>query len=237
MTTLRLSSESQPVVKDHALFEQDLASAQTVDEHDGWCRACRRHHIPKSITSKRFRHLSNCPKTEPRVMPILLIGDAGTCVGSRLRGHARRGGSKMRREHQKYTAVAVVDEYRSSKVCLYCRKPVSLARAKRIVNGSAKTVRIHGATECTNSQCTARRVHYTIRPRDAQAAAVIGLSGSACLFYGRTFPEFDRTSNPPTQRPHIYSNNARQSASWTTSSKAPNILPDAMRAPELGSGV
>ncbi|CAO3572405.1 unnamed protein product [Mortierella alpina] len=227
----------QPVIKDHALFGQDLASAQTVDEHDGWCRACRKHHIPKSITLKRFRHLSNCPRTEPQVMPILLIGDAGTCVGSRLRGHARRGGTKMRREHQKYTTVAVVDEYRSSKVCLYCRKLVSLARAKRIVNGAVKTVRIHGATECTNSKCTARRVHFTIRPRDAQAAAVIGLSGSACLFYDRTFPEFNRTSNPPKQRPHIYSNNARQSASWMTSSKAPNILLDAMRAPELGSGV
>ncbi|KAF9989875.1 hypothetical protein BGZ79_004917, partial [Entomortierella chlamydospora] len=63
---------------------------------DGWCVRCQCHHIPTAVESKAFRHLGCCPRTVPEVLPILLIGDAGTCVGSRLGGQARRGGAKMR---------------------------------------------------------------------------------------------------------------------------------------------
>jgi hypothetical protein len=72
-------------------------------------------------------------------------------------------------------------------------------RSRRLKGQAIRTVRVHGAVECTNHDCIAVKGRYTIRPRDAHASAVIGLSGLAILTrpaplapFQRTFvPEFD----------------------------------------------
>ncbi|CAO3569992.1 unnamed protein product [Mortierella alpina] len=57
------------------------------------------------------------PRPSGQIMPVLFIGDAGTGVGSRIKGHARRGGGKMRSRHRRYCPVAITDEFRTSKTC------------------------------------------------------------------------------------------------------------------------
>ncbi|KAG9319789.1 hypothetical protein KVV02_005070 [Mortierella alpina] len=39
----------------------------------------------------------SCPRNDVKVLPIMIIGDKGTGVGSRIGGHARRGGTKCAR--------------------------------------------------------------------------------------------------------------------------------------------
>ncbi|KAF9426099.1 hypothetical protein BGZ94_006947 [Podila epigama] len=50
-----------------------------------------------------------------QVRPVLLIGEAGTGVGSRIRGHDRRGGGIMREQHIRHCTIGMKDEYRTSK--------------------------------------------------------------------------------------------------------------------------
>lgn len=48
------------------------------------------------------------------------IGNQGTGIGSRLKGHTRRGGKKLLKEHCRYAVIATTDEFRSSKPCPFC---------------------------------------------------------------------------------------------------------------------
>ncbi|KAI8379122.1 uncharacterized protein BYT42DRAFT_474979, partial [Radiomyces spectabilis] len=50
----------------------------------------------------------------------MCIGNAGTRVGSCIRGHAQRGGKKMRTAHARNTAVVMTNEFCSSKTCVFC---------------------------------------------------------------------------------------------------------------------
>ncbi|KAF9201042.1 hypothetical protein BGZ49_008726 [Haplosporangium sp. Z 27] len=124
----------------------------------------------------------------------VLFGNAGTCVGSRLGGHARRGGLKMRAEHLKHTTVAITDEYRTSQTCVYCFEQVRQARSRRLVDGRVKTVSVHGTVECINPDCISFKCGYSIKPRDAHAAVAIAISGASRLF------DSDRMPLPPFSR-------------------------------------
>ncbi|KAG9326808.1 hypothetical protein KVV02_005470 [Mortierella alpina] len=96
----------------------------------------------------------------PAVLPIMLIGDAGTCVGSRLKGHNAAG-------------------------------------AVEACQGQAiRTVRVHGAVECTNHDCVA------VKGRDTHASVVIGLSGVATLTRPAPFPPFRRSRDPDLDTNH-----------------------------------
>ena len=138
----------------------------------------------------------------PAVLPIMLIGDAGTCVGSRLKGHSRRGGGRMRAQHRQYCPVAIVDEYRTSRVCFYCFQEMQLVRSRRVKGQAIRTVRVHGAVECTNPDCVAVKGRYTIRPRDTHASAVIGLSGLATLTRPAPLAPFQRSYDPDLDTKH-----------------------------------
>ncbi|KAK3846026.1 MAG: hypothetical protein J3R72DRAFT_520738 [Linnemannia gamsii] len=48
---------------------------------------------------------------------VVLHGAAGTAVGSRIKGHQKRGGSKLTKEHRKYGTVAHTNENRTSRIC------------------------------------------------------------------------------------------------------------------------
>ncbi|KAK3825711.1 MAG: hypothetical protein J3Q66DRAFT_420773 [Benniella sp.] len=111
----------------------------------------------------------------------MLVGDAGTGIGSRIKGHARRGGKKLRKEHIKHCPVVITDEYRSSRTCTYCYHELQTARYRRTKDGKDQIVRVHGALECTNSDCPSFQIGYTIRPRDAQAAVAIAIAGVSTL--------------------------------------------------------
>jgi hypothetical protein len=66
-------------------------------------------------------------ETVPRrkdVAVIVLHGAAGTAVGSHIKGHQKRGGSKLTKEHRKYGTVGHTDESRTSRICSCCFEPV-----------------------------------------------------------------------------------------------------------------
>ncbi|KAI8345404.1 hypothetical protein B0O80DRAFT_394555 [Mortierella sp. GBAus27b] len=124
----------------------------------------------------------------------MFIGAAGTGVGSRIKGHARRGGNKLRQEHARYCPVAVTDEFNTSKVCLDCFERLRPARSRRIVNGSARTTRVNGSLECTNPDCSSFRNGRALKTRDVNSAAAIAIAGAS------THLRQDRKRLPPFSR-------------------------------------
>ena len=155
-------------------------TSTAVSTVDGWCSRCERHHIPKRA-SQGFRYTPECPRERPFVLPIMLTGIAGTCVGSRFKGHARRGGKKLRKEHRQHGIVALTNEFRTSKTCLFCFQQVRLAQSRRLQEGRIKVVRVHGSLECVNPACPSVLCGYTQKPRDAHAAVCIALAGASNL--------------------------------------------------------
>ena len=69
--------------------------------------------IYDQIAVKERKYVVQAAKGET-APPILCIGKAGTGVGLRIRGHTKRGGTKMRQRHRRYTIVSMTNEHRSS---------------------------------------------------------------------------------------------------------------------------
>ncbi|KAF9574644.1 hypothetical protein EC968_005874 [Mortierella alpina] len=157
------------------------SSPSVVSASDGWCSECRAHRVPNRPEDRVFAHVQECSKRATDVLPIMLIGDAGTAVGSRIGGHPRRGGKKLRQEHMKHCPTVLTDEYKTSRICCYCSEPVEQARGRRIINGKEVTVKLHGSLECTNSACPSVKIGYTIKARDPHSALAIALAGAPAL--------------------------------------------------------
>jgi len=165
----------------------------TTIKHNGFCTLCQTHHRPALVTEMitdqsgqkkercRLRHLQHCPKTAPIVIPLFLHGAAGMGIGSRLKGNAKMGGSKIPERHMQHGIVAKTNENMSSRTCPFCFRLVRLARGRRIRKGEAKLVRVHGAIECINPDCISARCGYGHRPRDSNAALNIALIGHTVL--------------------------------------------------------
>ena len=130
------------------------------------------------------------------LIPVFLYGAAGTGVGSRIGGHARRGGKKVRQEHMQHAVVALTNEWRTSQTCATCFSQLGLARGRRIIRGKVKSLRLHGAVHCTNRGCPLVRRGWTIQPRDTNAALCIGISGTSRLFFSQPLPPFTRAKRP-----------------------------------------
>ncbi|KAF9167982.1 hypothetical protein DFQ26_002207 [Actinomortierella ambigua] len=173
----RFASSIRDTAKTHTLSQQNEPERSSVDPATGWCNICRKHELCKSATGG-FQHPTACVKTKPQVVHVGFIGDAGTCVGSRIGGHARRGGKHLRAEHRQHAVVAVTDEYLSSQRCPFCLERTRPARSRRKKrDGGIKTVSVKGSMECTNKDCPSFLCGYTMKPRDSQGAVNIGTNG------------------------------------------------------------
>ncbi|KAG0379052.1 hypothetical protein BGX24_001856 [Mortierella sp. AD032] len=69
---------------------------------------------------------------------------AGTSVGTRIKGHQKRGGPKLTKEHRKYGTVAHTNESRTSRIYV----PVFLSRGRQARDGESKTVKFNGSVDC-----------------------------------------------------------------------------------------
>jgi len=118
-------------------------------------------------------------------------------INNPIKGHPRRGTRKIREQHRNYGYVGLTNEYNTSKTCPYCFSRVILHRARRIVGGVKRIVRLNGAIECVHPRCPARRIKYTTRGRDANAAANIALSGASIILAAdrQPLPPFRRNAN------------------------------------------
>lgn len=115
------------------------------------------------------------------IIPVVLHGAAGTAVGSRIKGHVKRGGSKMTRQHRQVCPTGHTNENRTSKICSCCFAPISLSRATRTKDGETKTMRLNGSVECKNPTCPRRKAGRGSMGRDANAANNILISGASIL--------------------------------------------------------
>src|SRR5437763_1367882 len=95
---------------------------------------------------------------------------------------------KIQAQHRNYRNVAIVNEFNTSKICLYCFSKLVLYHARRNINGKEQTVRLHGAVECVHPQCPARKLNYTTRGRDANASANIALSEASIVLAADHWP-------------------------------------------------
>ncbi|KAF9112161.1 hypothetical protein BGX27_003897 [Mortierella sp. AM989] len=78
---------------------------------DGWCCKCNKHHLTHSSEAQEFEHVQKCPTEHNQVLPVMLIGTAGTGEGSRITGHTLRGDGQMYKEHRQNCMVSMTDEY------------------------------------------------------------------------------------------------------------------------------
>jgi len=151
------------------------------------------------ITAQERRHIRDHAQLPPDAPAPALIHCIGHWQGidSFIKGHSQRGMKRIWAQHRVYGNVAITNEYNSSKTCLFCFSKVILHRARRIVGKNERVVRLHGAIECVHPQCPARRIKYTTRGRDANAAANIALSGASIILSSdrQPLPPFRRNAN------------------------------------------
>lgn len=147
----------------------------------------------------------------------MCIGREGTGVGSPIRGHARRGGSKLRDDHRQHGVVALTNEYRTSQTCAYCLGPVTRPKATVIRNGRKVQKSTNGASNCMNISCPLYRTGRTTQNRDVQAALCIALAGASFLLTGKTLHPFFKNSAAlrqlnPNPTPHTGISQAKELA-------------------------
>ena len=151
------------------------------------------------ITAQECRHIRAHAQLPPDAPAPALIHCIGHWQGinSFIKGHSRRGMKRIRAQHRVYGNVAITNEHNSSKTCPFCFSKVILHRARRIVRENERVVRLHGAIECVHPKCPARRIKYTTRGRDANAAANIALSGASIILSSdrQPLPPFHRNAN------------------------------------------
>lgn len=135
-----------------------------------------------------------------KVATVDLYGAAGTAVGSRIKGHAKRGGSKLTQQHRRHGPVAHTNENRTSRVCSCCFVPVSLSRASRFKDGNIKTIRLNGSVDCKNPLCPRRRAGRGSVERDVNAANNIAIPGASILLSAdhKTLPPYRPFALLPT---------------------------------------
>ncbi|KAH7030287.1 hypothetical protein BKA57DRAFT_541270 [Linnemannia elongata] len=211
------SAKERKVVQEHgrrsALSMEDVkdtgVATATVREVDGWCSDCEAYHLPEMSPQGLTYVGVVCPKTRPKITPVLFVGTGGLCIGARLGGNLKLGGGRITDQHRQSCPVLMTNEMRTSKVCIFCYHQLQLAKARRIINGSVKTVRVHGAVECVNNDCEAVQCGHTIRGRDDNAAVAIAIAGYSNLVsrdrltsgVRRTLPPFEPRLIPKIATP------------------------------------
>ena len=123
----------------------------------------------------------------------MLIGDRGTGVGSRIKGHLRYGGKWKQILHGRHTQVCIVNENNTSQTCVYCFHKLHHAVQKRTIKGKEVKQINRGSFRCINQQCAAR--NKAIMSRDTLSALAIALSGTAQLLFQQTFPAFSTNTS------------------------------------------
>ncbi|KAF9093787.1 hypothetical protein BGX27_001569, partial [Mortierella sp. AM989] len=185
-------------------------ASEFVSAVDGWCGKCNKHHLAHNPEAQEFEHVQICPTERNQVLPVMLIGTAGTGVGSRIGGHALRGGGRMCKEHRQNCVVSMTNEYMTSQICIYCFQQLRQAKASRVVGGTVKAVNNHGVLECVNPYCISFVCGYTQKPRDPHSAMAIAISGASILLGAKhkPLPPFSR-SRLPRNHPQEH-----QSTNW-----------------------
>ncbi|KAG1447813.1 hypothetical protein G6F56_009140 [Rhizopus delemar] len=115
------------------------------------------------------------------------IGNAGTGVGSAIRGYDRRGGKWLPRTHKRYAETMITDEHMTSQLCVYCYFPIAHSRTSD-ESVSFETVR------CLNPNCEAFKHGRTTNNRDVMSAIAIEISVMAQAPLKKALSSFFQTA-------------------------------------------
>lgn len=152
-----------------------------VDSKTGFCSVCGTFHLPY-WTENRLTYPEMCAREIPRAVPVVLLGGAGSGVGSRFKGHSRMGGNKLAAQLVHDGCVlAVTNEYRTSQLCAFCHQQVRHPRLRVVVNDKYKIISDQGAVYCTNPACASVRHGFAARGRDQNACINIAINGAHIL--------------------------------------------------------
>ncbi|KAI8099101.1 uncharacterized protein BX664DRAFT_13109 [Halteromyces radiatus] len=102
---------------------------------------------------------------------IRAIGDAGTGVGSRIKGHLKYGGKWHRRLCSQHGVVLVTNEHRTSMICPFCYGRIVHPRKKK--NG--KILTNNGTSNCMNPNCESYKQCKNSFGRDTLSSTCIAL--------------------------------------------------------------
>jgi hypothetical protein len=151
-------------------------------------------HTYDAMASEERRFIGDASISETSRRIVMCIGTAGICSGSRIKGHLRYRGKKLRKCHRKYATIAMTDEYKSSQTCSACFSQI--VHPKRPVN---VTKSVNGSSLCLNSECPTYKFGVNTRNRDVEAAKCIALAGMTAILYSQTLPPFSRLNNSQYQ--------------------------------------
>lgn len=196
ITFLKKHQRKQSQRKKHDIDEETQRKKLAREKREREIQTKRAY---SKITAKERRYTRAHAQLSPDAPKPALIHFIGHWQGinSCISGHSRRGMKPIRAQHRIYGHVAITNEHNTSKTCPFCFSKIILHRARRNVDGKERIVRLHGAVECVHPQCPARRVNYTTRGRDTNAAANIALSGASIILSSdrQPLPPFRRNSN------------------------------------------
>jgi hypothetical protein len=129
---------------------------------------------------------------KPRAIPVMVIGIAGTGVGSIIKRHARRGGKQLRRRHRRYTPVVMTDEYKTSQTCIACFGKLVRPNISKMIKGELKPHRCNGSSICFNPQCPSYKSGVNTQNRDTEASVCISIAGVSQMYTKNRLPPFTR---------------------------------------------
>ncbi|KAI8330282.1 hypothetical protein BD560DRAFT_416411 [Blakeslea trispora] len=124
---------------------------------------------------------------------LMMIGDRGFGIGSRIRGHLRYGGIWKQDRHARYTTVCITNENYTPQTCVYCFNKLTHARSRIIKQDKITYREIKGTFICYNSKCPSARHGRNTTSRDKVSALAIAISGMTTLLFQETLPVFSRT--------------------------------------------
>lgn len=162
---------------------------------DGYCTDSKKIHRPELVPDHSdperprlvLKHLDVCPKSRPKVIPLMLHGIAGMMVKNRFKGMTRMGGNKIPELHMLHCPVAKSNKHMSSQTCMFCFQVMQLARSNRKVGAKTKCIRL---------RLVPIRLHSWAR--DTNAVLNIALAGYSLLTTGNTLPPFSATTQRPS---------------------------------------
>jgi hypothetical protein len=125
----------------------------------------------------------------------MCVDIAGIGAGTRIGGHLRYGGGKLRERHRRYSTVTMTNEYRTSQACCYCFQPVIRPRKPVFRDGKWRTKFVSGSLVCYNSACPSYQRGCNTKNRDVEAAINIALAGTSRITTGFTLPPFERSTS------------------------------------------
>ncbi|KAI9264014.1 hypothetical protein EDC94DRAFT_517810 [Helicostylum pulchrum] len=115
----------------------------------------------------------------------MFVGDRGTGVGSRIKGHRRYGGRRLEED-----VVCITNEHNTSQTCLYYFEKLEHPRQLVTKQGKVREKKISGVLLCVNPACVSVKYGQSTKARDSLSALAIGFSGASTCFLGKPCPVF-----------------------------------------------